>query len=327
MEPKEPEMDCYPYTFSPLLLFAQGEYFDKGHSNFNAVARFFDPVLLPRDVNMADNVLFDRMNMHYEELLQMVTDRCMLVTCCIDAHFTAFQVLPGGSCIYYDPMSADLQLFTGDQYKKMAIYLLLKCSYANSQHVQENKSYYTGPEGNPTRRMIYQLWQQINKLAGLKQLGVRSKTVNLNLDQYLLINNERDPRKMSTQQTGNTCYFQTYLFGLLCKVCSPALARDGSTIELQDVGKLDEVAVAISHFLLHFFSQDEANSETDEGPVLRPLTNSNFVVDFYRFREVMIAALMTQQLDGMQHHLPSLACYPYMNAAHATPQSASYGVC
>ena len=23
------ELDCYPYTFSPLLLFAQGNYFDK----------------------------------------------------------------------------------------------------------------------------------------------------------------------------------------------------------------------------------------------------------------------------------------------------------
>jgi len=27
------QLDCYPYTFSPLLLFAQSSYFDKGHSN------------------------------------------------------------------------------------------------------------------------------------------------------------------------------------------------------------------------------------------------------------------------------------------------------
>ena len=32
----------------------------------------------------------------------------------------------------------------------------------------------------------------------------------------------RDPRGMSTQATGNTCYFQTYLFALLCKICSPS---------------------------------------------------------------------------------------------------------
>ena len=39
------ELDCYPYSFSPLLLFSQSSYFDKGHSNYNAVARFFKPVL------------------------------------------------------------------------------------------------------------------------------------------------------------------------------------------------------------------------------------------------------------------------------------------
>ena len=27
------DLDCYPYTFSPLLLFAESKYFDKGHSN------------------------------------------------------------------------------------------------------------------------------------------------------------------------------------------------------------------------------------------------------------------------------------------------------
>ena len=38
-------LDCYPYTFSPLLLFAHGDYFDKGYSNYNSVAAFFAPVL------------------------------------------------------------------------------------------------------------------------------------------------------------------------------------------------------------------------------------------------------------------------------------------
>ena len=28
-------LDCYPYSFSPLLLFAPGGYFDKGYSNYN----------------------------------------------------------------------------------------------------------------------------------------------------------------------------------------------------------------------------------------------------------------------------------------------------
>mgnify|MGYP007125884900 CR=1 FL=1 len=41
----EPTLDCYPYTFSPLLLFAHGDYFDKGYSNYNSVAQFFSPAL------------------------------------------------------------------------------------------------------------------------------------------------------------------------------------------------------------------------------------------------------------------------------------------
>ena len=41
---------------------------------------------------MLEGVLFERKNMLYEELLELVIKQRMLVTCCIDAHFTAFQV-------------------------------------------------------------------------------------------------------------------------------------------------------------------------------------------------------------------------------------------
>ena len=34
-------VDCYPYAFSPLLLFAPSAYFDRGYSNYHAVAQFF----------------------------------------------------------------------------------------------------------------------------------------------------------------------------------------------------------------------------------------------------------------------------------------------
>ena len=61
-------LDCYPYTFSPLLLFAQASYFDKGHSNYCAVAQFFSPAM-PEDVDLLEGVLYDRKNMLYEELL------------------------------------------------------------------------------------------------------------------------------------------------------------------------------------------------------------------------------------------------------------------
>ena len=42
--------------------------------------------------------------MLYEELLGHVLANRMLVTCCIDAHFTAFVVLPDQSVLYYDPL-------------------------------------------------------------------------------------------------------------------------------------------------------------------------------------------------------------------------------
>jgi hypothetical protein len=66
--------DCYPYSFSPLLLFADGDYFDKGHSNYNSVAQFFSPVL--RDVPMLENVIFERKNMRYEVLILPVGNSC-----------------------------------------------------------------------------------------------------------------------------------------------------------------------------------------------------------------------------------------------------------
>eukprot|EP00658_Telonema_sp_P-2_P011369 TRINITY_DN14321_c0_g2_i1.p2 TRINITY_DN14321_c0_g2~~TRINITY_DN14321_c0_g2_i1.p2 ORF type:complete len:118 (+),score=35.05 TRINITY_DN14321_c0_g2_i1:474-827(+) len=83
---------------------------------------------------------------------------------------------------------------------------------------------------------------------------------------------------MSTQLTGNTCYFQTYLFAVLCKVCCPALGEDKSLVELQHLDRLGQVTVDMSKFLLNFYvQQDEA------GLVLRPLTNANFILDFYRY--------------------------------------------
>ena len=64
-------LDCYPYTFSPLLLFSQSNYFDKGYSNYNSVARFFNDVLSPLGINMLENVLYDRKNMLYDELFEV----------------------------------------------------------------------------------------------------------------------------------------------------------------------------------------------------------------------------------------------------------------
>ena len=252
---------------------------------------------------MLSNVLYDRKNMLYEELLEHITTNQMLVTCCIDAHFTAFQVLPKRSLIYYDPLRPGLQYLSGDSYNKFASFLLLKCNYGDSQHIQENKDYYTGADANPTRRMIYFLWREINKLEVNLLSGVRQREISLNLDEYFLVNNARNPRMMSTQETGNTCYFQTYLFAVLCKVGVPALARDSASLDLQDVGKLAETTVAICRFLLEFFVQDDdADGTADK--VMRPLTNSNFVIDFRRYEHARYYAIVTQYLQRRHESVP-----------------------
>ena len=223
----EYDLDCYPYSFSPLLLFAQNEYFDKGHSNYNSVAAFFAPVL--GGVDMLENVLYDRKNMLYDELLAFVTDHRMLVTCCIDSHFTAFQVVGEHHLLYYDPMHSALQYVdSADSFRKLVCYLLLKCSYGDNSHLNDNKKLYTGAEATPIRRQIYALWRDINKLEPRDIMyRVSTRDVGLNLDRWLFVNDARSPRAMSTQLTGCTCYFQTYLFGLLCKVGDVAMGGGG----------------------------------------------------------------------------------------------------
>ncbi|CAE8670279.1 unnamed protein product [Polarella glacialis] len=291
------QLECYPYTFSPLLLFAQGTYFDKGHSNYNSVAQFFSSAL---DVDMLENVLFERKNMLYEELLDYVSSRPgMVVTCCIDSHFTAFQILKNRTLIYYDPLKTSLSYVSSEaSYNKFVTFMLMKCGYADSQHIQENQDYYTGRDSNATRKMIYALWREINKLEADGLYDVRSKQVSLNLDRYLLVNNARDSRTMSTQETGNTCYFQSYLFAVLCKVCNPSIARDGSSLDLQHTDRLEKVTVDLSRFLLQFFVQDV------EGKVMRPLTNSNFVLDFHRYEEARYYDVVTQYLQRSQVAVP-----------------------
>jgi hypothetical protein len=291
----EYELDCYPYTFSPLLLFSQANYFDRGYSNYNSVAQFFARAL--PDVNMLENVLYDRKNMLYEELLQFVIANRMFVPCCIDAHFTALQVLNDKTAIYYDPMSSGLNLVSGDSFLKLAGFLLLKCNLGDSQHMQDNKAYYVGPDSNSIRKLLYQLWKQIHQLDLGNMHGIRFSQIPLDLDRYLLINGPRNHEAMSIQLTGNTCYFQVFLFGVLCKTGAPVLARDGSSVQFQTVQKLEAATVSLSHFLLQFFVHNEEK-------VMRPLSNSNFVIDFYRFRESPYYALITRYLQHSQIIVP-----------------------
>ena len=210
------ELDCYPYTFSPLLLFAQSEYFDKGHSNYNAVSQFFSPVLRnaddpDEDIDMLHNVVYDRKNMLYEDLLNYVIDNECLVTCCIEAHFTAFKMFRQGKkayLVHYDPLRRELQMGQGQDATKFAIFMMMKCNYGDGQHIQDNKDHYVNSSNN-VRHTIHSLYKRINQVDTCT--GVYLRGIRLNLNRYVLFNGKDSYTSMSTQLTGNTCYFQTFL--------------------------------------------------------------------------------------------------------------------
>ena len=97
------------------------------------------------------------------------------VTCCIDSHFTAFQVVSDNACVYYDPLKPSLGLVQGAHFTKFVAFFLLKCNYGDNQHLVENKSYYVGPDSTPTRKIIHKLWRDINKTDSVDELCARAR--------------------------------------------------------------------------------------------------------------------------------------------------------
>ena len=90
-------------------------------------------------------------------------------------------MLDSNCCVYYDPLKPRLTLVYGGQsMRKFICYLLLKCSYADNSHVQENKGHYMGPDAPPIRRTIYKLWQNINTQELGNLYDVRTKPVGPN---------------------------------------------------------------------------------------------------------------------------------------------------
>eukprot|EP01094_Clydonella_sp_ATCC50884_P018479 TRINITY_DN341_c0_g1_i1.p1 TRINITY_DN341_c0_g1~~TRINITY_DN341_c0_g1_i1.p1 ORF type:complete len:2401 (-),score=1116.71 TRINITY_DN341_c0_g1_i1:178-7182(-) len=253
---------------------------------------------------MLHNVVYERQNMLYEDLFELVTENCMLVVCCIDAHFTALQVMPGRTGLYYDPMSSVLNVVSGDSYTRLCLFLLLKCGYGDGQHVQDNKNHYKGSEANATRRLIHTLWQDINSLKqGSRRLNVSMRGTSLALRAYVFMNNAGSPSEMSTQLTGNTCYFQSYLFALLCKVGVPSLTDGGAEVTFEGEARLEPAAVLVCRFLLEFFAES-AGAGGGAGRALRPLTNSNFVIDFPRYRSSPYYRAVTAFLKGLGECVP-----------------------
>ena len=87
---------------------------------------------------------------------------------------------------------------------------------------------------------------------------------------------------------------------MLCKVGAPSLAR-GSKVKLQNVEKLEHATVTIARFLLEFFVVEEG----DAGKVMRPLTNSAFVIDFFRHRDAPYFQQMNSYLQYLKLGVPA----------------------
>lgn len=199
--------------------------------------------------------------------------------------------------LYYDPLKPCLFHVTGDSFTTLVGFLLLKCNYGNSQHMTENEAYYTGSDSTPIRRKLFHLFRKLLDTEVGTLYNVKWKEVPLDLDHYLLINRARDPTAMATQLTGSTCYFQTYLFAVLCKVGMPKVGRSGK-VELENEDLLEQATVAIARFLLEFFV------EQDPEKVMRPLTNSAFVVDFFRYKGSAYYKLMAEYLHHLKLDVP-----------------------
>jgi hypothetical protein len=101
--------------------------------------------------------------MKYEELFKYCVDNKAFVICCIDEHFTAFNLLSKDALIFYDPLNSDLKYISGsDSVERFTVFHLVKCKYGDSGHVSESKDYYTGSGSNSLRKCIYSTWKTIN---------------------------------------------------------------------------------------------------------------------------------------------------------------------
>ena len=80
-------------------------------------------------------------------------------------------------------------------------------------------------------------------------------------------------------------------FAVLCKITEPSLTKDGKRVDCGNTALLKQVTIDMSRFLLEFFVQDG---------IMRPLTNSNLVLDFCRFRDSEYYTLFCSYLEFQQ---------------------------
>ena len=113
-----------------------------------------DEHLYEDGINMLQGVIYDRKNLTYDELYNHINATKSLVTCCIDAHFTAFQIIAKDTLIYYDPLSPQLKMCSGAHAQNVALYLMMKCGYGDNGHIIENKKYYTNPTSSHLQQRV-----------------------------------------------------------------------------------------------------------------------------------------------------------------------------
>ncbi len=78
------------------------------------------------------------------------------------------------------------------------------------------------------------------------------------------------------------------------------IAKDGRSIDVLNQSKLKQVTAQMACHILEFFSEMDSAGEN----ILRPLTNSNFILDFYRFRTAPYHSVMTSYLQHLQQRVP-----------------------
>ena len=87
-------------------------------------------------------------------------------------------------------------------------------------------------------------------------------------------------------------------FALLCRVGKPVMSPDGRSVALQDPDMLERATIRVAQFLLTFFVDSDRR-------VVRPYTNSNFILDFYRYRHSPYYVAFVKYLQHKRIKVPS----------------------
>lgn len=83
----------------------------------------------------------------------------------------------------------------------------------------------------------------------------------------------------------------------MCKVGKPAISPDGRSVTLQDPALLEQATIRIAQFLLTFFINSDQR-------IIRPYTNSNFILDFHRYHKSPYYTAFVKYLQHKRVEVP-----------------------